>query len=269
MELKKLKPINNSSRHTIKIQKNLLSKNNKIIRSILSKKMKSHGRSSINGRITVRHKGSGVKHLYRNIYENINDKTNNNLLVLANCYDPNRHAFINLNFDLKKKNFSYSTAPEDVFPGSLIKGSNNFQNTSLGLGYRTQLKNIPAGSLIHNITLKPNKNSKYVRAAGTCGQIIQCGLTTAKIKLPSKKIIDISSNNQATIGIVSNIQQNLTIIGKAGVNRRLGVRPTVRGIAMNPVDHPHGGRTNGGMPSVSPWGLPTKGGYYLRKKRKV
>lgn len=266
MKLKNLNPVTNGTRHTIKIQKNLLSKNNKLVRSILLKKQKSNGRSSINGRITVWHKGGGVKNLYRNIQQPIKKDTNENLLVIANCYDPNRSAFINLNFELNKKTFSFNTAVNSVFPGALFQNSNNVN--AVKLGYRTQIKNIPTGSLIHNLTFKNSKNAKYIRAAGTYGQIVQCGLKTAKIKLPSKKVIEIASDNHATIGIISNTQRNLTVIGKAGTNRRLGIRPTTRGIAMNPVDHPHGGRTNGGMPSVSPWGLPTKGGFYLKKKKK-
>ena len=265
MKLKKLNPVTNGSRHTIKIQKNLLSKNNRIVKSILLKKNKSNGRSSINGRITVWHKGGGVKRLYRNVHAETKD-IDDNLLVIANCYDPNRNAFINLNFELNKKKFSFNTAPESVFPGSLIKDSNTVSDVKLG--YRTQIKNIPTGSLIHNLTFKNSLKAKYIRAAGTYGQIVQCGLKTAKIKLPSKKIIEVAANNFATVGIISNTQSNLTIIGKAGINRKLGIRPTTRGIAMNPVDHPHGGRSNGGMPSVSPWGLPTKGGFYLRKKKK-
>lgn len=264
MKLKKLNPVTNGARHTIKIQKNLLSKSSRFVKSILSKKIVRNGRSSINGRITVWHKGSGVKNLYRDIYP-ITRNNNKNFLVLANCYDPNRNSFINLNFELNKKNFFFSTTSNSVYPGTLLKNSENINE--LKLGFRTKIKNIPAGSLIHNLTLNNNLKTKYIRAAGTFGQIVQCGLKTAKIKLPSKKIIEVSVNNYATIGIISNTQSNLTVIGKAGTNRHLGIRPTVRGIAMNPVDHPHGGRTNGGMPSVSPWGKPTKGGYYLKKKK--
>ena len=266
MKLKKLNSITNGSRHTINIQKNLLSKNNKFIRSILLKKIKANGRSSINGRITVRHKGNGVKNLYRDVYPHINKNIDNNLLVITNCYDPNRNAFINLNFDLNKKKFLFNTATNSILPGALLKNSHNIDEAKLG--YRSQIKNIPAGSLIHNLTLNKSKKAQYIRSAGTFGQIVQCGEKTAKIKLPSKKVIEIDSNNYATIGITSNTQDNLKIIGKAGTNRRLGIRPTVRGIAMNPVDHPHGGRTNGGMCSVSPWGLPTKGGFHLKKRKK-
>ncbi len=265
MKLKKLNPVTNGTRHIVKIQKNLLAKSNKIVKSILLKNQKSNGRSSINGRITVWHKGSGVKNLYRNVFDE-KDSNNTNSLVIANCYDPNRNSFVNLNFELSEKRFFFNTAPNSLYPGALWKNSKNLNE--LKLGNRTLIKNIPTGSLIHNLSLKNDLNPKYIRAAGTYGQIVQSGSKIAKIKLPSKKIIEISVNSIATIGIISNTQSNLTTIGKAGINRKLGIRPTVRGIAMNPVDHPHGGRSNGGMPSVSPWGIPTKSGFYLRKKRK-
>ncbi len=262
MKLRKLKTISNGSRNRIIIEKNLLAKSNRIVKSILLKNQKSNGRSSINGRITVWHKGSGVKNLYRKVFSE--KRENRKFLVLTNCYDPNRNAFINLNFDLIKKDFFYNIAANSVYPGTLLQSSENLKDVRLG--YRTAIKNIPTGTIIHNLTSN-NLNVKYIRAAGTYGQIVQRGEKTAKIKLPSKKIIEVSVDNYATIGIISNTQSNLTRIGKAGINRKLGIRPTVRGIAMNPVDHPHGGRSNGGMPSVSPWGKPTKSGYHLKKKK--
>lgn len=262
MKLKKLNPVTNGTRHIVKIQKNLLSKNNRLVRSIISNNNKSNGRSSINGRITVWHKGGGVKKLYRKI-DFLNEEKNS--IVVTNCYDPYRNGFVSLNFELKKKSFFFNTVPNSIYPGSLIKKSLNVDEFKLG--YRTKIKNIPAGSVIHNLTLNNSFKTQYIRSAGTFGQIVQCGLKKAKIKLPSKQIIEVSVENYATIGVISNTQDNLKCIGNAGTNRHLGKRPTVRGIAMNPVDHPHGGRTNGGRPSVSPWGILTKGGFYLRKKK--
>lgn len=248
MKLKKLHPTTNGARHTIKIQKNLLAKNNRLVRSILNNKKKRSGRSSVTGRITVWHKGGQVKRLYRNIEPAQNLQ---NFVVIANCYDPNRNAFLHLNFELENNLFFFSTATNSIFPGTLIKNSESLNE--LKLGYRTKLKNIPTGSIINNLTLNTqNKKIKYIKAAGTYGQIVQRGPFKTKIKLPSKTIVEVSNENFATIGIVSNTQNNLTTIGKAGNNRHKGRRPTVRGIAMNPVDHPHGGRTNGGKPSVSP-----------------
>jgi large subunit ribosomal protein L2 len=263
MKLKKLNPTTNGARHTIKIKKNLLSKTNRIVRSILTKKINRSGKSSTTGKTTVWHKGGAVKKLYRNTGYL---RASQNSVVIASCYDPNRSAFVNLNFELEKTNFFFNIATNSILPGTLLKSANDINE--LKLGYRTQIKNIPTGSIINNLTINNSQKVKYIKSAGTFGQIIQRGHKRAKIKLPSKEVIEVSNQNLATIGVVSNVQHNLTVIGKAGVNRHKGIRPTVRGIAMNPVDHPHGGRTNGGKPSVSPWGIPTKGGFYLKKKRK-
>lgn len=263
MKLKKIISISNSNRHTLNIQKGLLSKSNRIVKSIVKANKKSNGRSSLNGRITVWHKGGGVKKLYRDVHFS-KETENKNFLVIANCYDPSRSSFINLNFELNKKKFFFNTASDSVYPGSLIKNTNEIDE--IKLGFRTSIKNIPAGSLIHDLTLNKGLKTKYIRSAGTFGQIVQLGETFAKIRLPSKQIITISPENLVTLGIVSNSQHNLTILGKAGTNRNLGKRPTVRGIAMNPVDHPHGGRGNKGMIPVTPWGRPTKSGFYLKKK---
>ena len=130
------------------------------------------------------------------------------------------------------------------------------------------LKSVPPGSIIHSLSVSSIKNAQYIRSAGTFGQLIQKDLQHCKIKLPSGQIITVPLDSYVTLGIVSNFQHNLTYIGKAGRNRLNGIRPTVRGVAMNPVDHPHGGRTNGGRPSVTPWGIPTKGMPTVKKKLK-
>jgi large subunit ribosomal protein L2 len=148
-------------------------------------------------------------------------------------------------------------------PGSLISSLNN----NLYLGNRLQLKSIPIGSLVSNLAVNKIK-STYIKSPGTYGQIIQKDFITSKIRLPSKKVISVSNINYATLGINNNAFRNKTTVGTAGRNRRVSKRPTTRGIAMNPVDHPHGGRTNGGCPSVTPWGLPTKCGFYLKKRKK-
>lgn len=262
MKLKKLNPITNGSRHVIRLQKNLLAKNSRLVRSIFQKKQKKYGRSSSTGNITSWQKGGGVKNLYRDVNFNKNDT---NSIVVSTCYDPYRNSFINLNFELNKKKFFFDPATNSNYPGSLIKNSPKINE--LKLGYRTKIENIPAGSVIHNLTINDKLKAQYIRSAGTFGQIVQRGLTKAKIKLPSKKIIEVSVNNYATIGVMSNLVSNQQYIGKAGTKRLTGNRPKVRGIAMNPVDHPHGGRSNGGIPSVTPWGLPTKCGFYLRKKK--
>ena len=260
MKLITKKSTTNGIRHLINIEKNKLSKTNKLFKNI-SKGIKLFaGRSSLTGRITVRHKGSGNKKNYK--FVKFNNKTSTSILI-SNNYDPFRNAFIALNFDLISKKFFNTINTNDNFPGTLL--SCNTNPKILALGDKTQLKNIPTGSIINNISGNL-KYSQYIRAAGTFGQILQKDLVNCKVKLPSNKIIKININNFATLGVVSNPLANKIVLGKAGKNRYLGIRPTVRGIAMNPVDHPHGGRTNGGCPSVTPWGKPALGKPTVKKK---
>lgn len=254
MKLKKLNPITNGTRHQINIQKHLLSKSNRIYKPIVKNLKRNYGRSSITGRITVHHKGSGCKKLFRTINFNNNKMLS---IIITTLYDPMRNAFISLNYNVLTKTFFNTLAINSVYPGSLI--SCDEYNLDLRLGYRTKLQNIPTGSIINSISENFNQTTKFIRAAGTFGQLIQKNLSTCQIKLPSGKIMEFSINAFATLGVISNAQHNLITIGKAGKKRLMGCRPTVRGIAMNPVDHPHGGRTNGGQPSVTPWGRPTKG----------
>jgi len=263
MQLKKMNPVTNGTRHQVNLQKNLLSKTNKLSKkSILGTKFRA-GRSSNTGRITVWHKGGRVKRLYRVL--NFSNK-DFNCVVLSNMYDPNRSAFISLNFDLNNFNFFRTLSTGLVYPGSLISCS--FEKKDLKLGNRTKLKNIPAGSLVHSLSSGPGKAVLFARSAGTYCQIIQKNPNFCKIRLPSGLVFSVSSESFSTLGLVSNTQHNLTCTGKAGKNRLKGIRPTVRGIAMNPVDHPHGGRTNGGRPSVTPWGIPTKGKPTVLKKNR-
>ena len=260
MQLKKKNPRTNGLRHQIVLGKNKLSKINTLVKKNI-KGLKLHaGRCKNTGSITIRHKGAGVKKNYRIIKFN-NKKTNS--IVISNNYDPFRNAFISLNFDLIKKQFFNSINTNNVFPGTLINCSENIK--ILSLGDKTCLKSIPTGSLINNISGNL-KYAQYIRSAGTFGQLLQKDIDTCKIKLPSNKIIKINIHNFAVIGSVSNSSFNKIVLGKAGKNRYLGIRPTVRGIAMNPVDHPHGGRTNGGRPSVTPWGKPTIGKPTVKKK---
>jgi len=261
MRLIKLKPINNSTRHQLNIKKNLLSKYNNLVKNLNLGLKKNSGRSNSNGRITVRHQGGGCKKLYRVI-----NFFNQNFcsIIISTSYDPNRSAFISLNYNLQTKLFFNTLATEGVFPGSIISCDNS--STHLKLGCRLLLINIPTGSLIH--TVSANKYSKgcFIRAAGTFGQLIQKDFNFCKLKMPSGQILKLPSTAYATIGVLTNNLHNSVVLGKAGRNRHKGVRPSVRGIAMNPVDHPHGGRSNGGKPSVTPWGIPTKGKPTVKKK---
>lgn len=267
MKLKKLKPITNSSRHVKRIQKNLLAKTNRLIRGIIQKKNPGAGRSSINGRITVRHKGNGAKRLYRIIKDSKNSECLA-FLIISTCYDPNRDSFINLNFDIIRKNFFYTNASHGTIPGQICRNYND-QVGSFNVGDRIKIGKLTSGVLIHNLTSDFSYKSTYIKAAGTSGQIIQSESNLIKIRLPSGKYVEIKPDNFATIGRVTNMANKLQCLGKAGTRRLMGIRPSVRGIAMNPVDHPHGGRTNGGTPSMTPWGLKCKAGYYLKKRKKV
>jgi len=262
MFLIKVKKTTAGSRHYIKLAKNTLIKNNKCIKNLTSKKYTSTGRGKVTGHITVRHKGGGCKFLFRKI-----NFTNNsyNSVILGIMYDPNRNAFIALNFDLQKKIFFNSIAILYTYPGSLIACQKLFNN--LKLGYRTQLSNISPGTFISCIAINSSSLSKYSKSAGSFCQLLQKNKSFCTIRLPSSRIINLSLTAYATVGIVSNILSNKVCIGKAGRNRLLNKRPTVRGIAMNPVDHPHGGRSNGGMPQVTPWGIPTKGKPTVKKKK--
>ena len=254
MTLLKLNPTSSGTRHQFKLKKNLLCKNNRLIKNLLIGTKKWAGRTTTTGRITIRHQGAGCKKLYRLIQFN-----NNHFfaLVLGIMYDPNRSVFISLNYNLITKTFFQTSAIINVNPGSLIICKESIDE--FRLGYRLKLKSIPVGSLINSISLNYNSKIKYIKSAGTYGKLIQKSKLNCKIKLPSGQFLTLLSVSYATIGILTNTNHNKIIIGKAGINRLKGIRPSVRGIAMNPVDHPHGGRTNGGCQSMTPWGKPSRG----------
>ncbi len=256
-------PVTNGSRHQIKIDKSILLKSTRCFKETIKSFQKSNGRSSVTGHITSWHKGGGKKRLYRSIQFNNDPKT---AISVGISYDPNRSAFVSTNFDLNKRCFFNTIATKNTRSGSLIKI--NAENTELKLGFKTPLSKMPVGTIINNISSDDKSISKYARSAGVSAQLVQLDNKHAKIKLSSNTIIKVSNKAYANIGVVSNSYHHLIKIGKAGRNRNLNRRPIVRGIAMNPVDHPHGGRTNGGRPSVTPWGLPTKGKFYLKKRNK-
>lgn len=260
MQIFKSKPYINSVRQYINIKKNLLSKTNNLFKQSIKGFKRFRGRSSLTGRITVRHLGGGCKKKFREINFSNSPKKS---IVISIMHDPFRNSFISLNFDLEEKTFFRNVATNGVGPGTFQICQEN--NVDLKLGNRTMLKNIPTGSVLHSLSLA--SGAKYARSAGLFFQLIQKGLSTCKVRLPSGLIKEVSTSSFGTLGTVSNFQHNLISIGKAGRNRWLGIRPSVRGIAMNPVDHPHGGRTNGGMPSVTPWGIPTKGKPTVKNKK--
>lgn len=261
MQLLKLNPTTPGIRHKIKLSKNLLSKKGSIYKKLNLNNHRFQGRSPQTGHITSWHRGGGCKKLFRHInFFNFATKA----IFITTLYDPYRSSFISLSFDFVNKYFYYFLASQSVFPGSIFLC--NSKKIELFFGNRTLLLNFFVGNFLYNLSLNLKSKAKYCRSAGTFCQIIQQNILVTKIRIPSGKVITLNSNLYATLGRVSNIKHNLIVKGNAGSNRLRGFRPIVRGIAMNPVDHPHGGRTNGGQPSATPWGLLTKGKPTVKKK---
>lgn len=234
-------------------------------KSLLEPLKKNAGRNSY-GRITVRHRGGGAKRKYRIIdFKRNKDDMAANVLTIE--YDPNRSANIALvqYEDGEKK---YIIAPLGLKVGDTIISG---KDADIKPGNAKALKDIPVGTLIHNIELKPGKGAQLVRAAGNSAQLMAKEEKYAQVRLPSGEVRMVSVNCKATIGQVGNLEHENVTIGKAGRKRHMGWRPTVRGVVMNPVDHPHGGgegKSPIGRPSpVTPWGKPALG-LKTRKKNK-
>jgi large subunit ribosomal protein L2 len=261
MYSQKVKAVTNSNRNKIKIFKNLLSKKNKINKKLIKGFHTFQGRSSKTGRITVRHKGGRIKRLFR--FLNFDNKKFKGI-ILTTMYDPNRSSFVSLVFDFKQKFFFKTLTTNSSSPGSLVTCTS--KKIELKLGYRIPICNIPTGSLFHSLNLYNTTNVQIAKSAGSYCQLLQKNFKTCKIKIPSGKCIEIFNRfSYGTLGTVSNFIYRNIRLGKAGISRLKGRRPTVRGIAMNPVDHPHGGRTNGGIHWKTPWGIPTKGKVTVKK----
>jgi len=214
---------------------------------------KTGGRNN-NGRITTRHIGGGHKRRYR-LVDFKRMKDNMTATVERIEYDPNRTAFIAL-IKYEDETFSYILAPQRLNVGDKVMSG---PTADIKPGNAMALKIIPVGTIIHNIEMKPLKGGQVARSGGTYGQIVGRDAGYVLIRLSSGELRRFLGECRATIGSVSNPDQKNINLGKAGRNRWAGVRPTVRGIAMNPVDHPHGGRTNGGRHPCTPWGIATKG----------
>jgi large subunit ribosomal protein L2 len=262
MELLKKLSHTNGVRHKVNIKKNLLSKNVRLLKVLMSGVKQFQGRSSNTGSITVRNRGGGVKRLFR--YINFSDKTFLALTLLT-MYDSFRNSFVNLNFNFVSKTFFYSLATDNLSIGSLT--SSNRKMVEFDLGNRLLVLNIPSGSVVHSLYHFSFQSIQYIRAAGVFGQLLEKTYTLARIRLPSGYYLIIPSHSSAILGRLSNSLFFFTVHGKAGRKRLLGCRPSVRGVAMNPVDHPHGGRTNGGKHPVTPWGFPTRGKPTVTKKK--
>ena len=263
MKLIKKNPITAGTRHQLNLDKKVLSKTLKIVKNLIFNIHKNVGRSSISGHITVRARGSGVKQLYYPSNIGFSEMLG---VVLCTGYSPNKTSFISLCFDILTLNFFYIPTVAGVYAGSIFSSAAKF--VDLKLGFRSIFATLPIGIFVNNISVVKNTKAQYSLAAGTFCQFLQRTKENSIIRLPSSQIINVSSRGSAFLGIVSNTFNNSVVLGKAGRNRLKGFRSKVRGVAMNPVDHPHGGRTNGGMPSVSPWSRPAKGQPTVKKYRK-
>jgi large subunit ribosomal protein L2 len=228
-------------------------------------KQRINGRNNL-GRITVRHRGQGHKRFYR-IIDFKRDKAGIPAKVATIEYDPNRSARIALvtYADGEKR---YIIAPSGLQVGQMVVSG---PEADILTGNALPLKNIPLGTQVHNIELKPGKGGQMARSAGSFAQLVAKEAGTAQLRLPSGEIRLVSVDCMATVGQVGNVEHENVSIGKAGRSRWMGKRPTVRGVAMNPVDHPHGGgegKTSGGRNPVTPWGQPTRG-YKTRNNKRT
>jgi large subunit ribosomal protein L2 len=231
---------------------------------LLDKKSKSGGRNN-NGRITTRHRGGGHKQRYRVIdFKRNKDGVPGEVERLE--YDPNRSANIAL-IKYADGERRYIIAPRGIRAGDKVVSG---EDAGISAGNCLPLRNMPLGTTVHCVELKPGKGAQMARSAGTSAQLVAREGEYATLRLRSGEMRKVRSDCRAVIGEVSNQEHNLRKLGKAGATRWRGVRPTVRGVAMNPVDHPHGGgegRTSGGRHPCTPWGVPTKGHKTRTNKR--
>ena len=233
-------------------------------KSLLETKKKTGGRNSY-GRITVRHIGGGNRQKYR-VIDFKRNKDNIPAKVASIEYDPNRSAYIALlNYADGEKR--YILAPIGLAVGDIVESG---ENAEIKAGNALPLTKIPVGSIVHNIEFNPGRGGRIARSAGISAQFMALEGGYATLRMPSGEMRKVPEACRATIGQVGNIEHEITSIGKAGVKRHMGVRPTVRGSAMNPVDHPHGGGEGrapiGHAGPMTPWGKPALG-YKTRKKK--
>ena len=263
MALKTFNPDTAGRRGLIQVDKSGLWKG-KPHKSLTSGLSKTGGRNN-SGRITCWHKGGGHKRVYR-LIDFKRSKRDVEATVERIEYDPNRTAFIAL-IKYKDGQMSYIIAPNTLKEKDVVSAG---ENVDIKIGNALPLSSIPVGTIVHNVELKPGKGAQLARSAGSSVKIESKDSGYVLIKLRSGEVRKILAECYATIGVVSNPDQQNIKKGKAGRNRWLGKRPTVRGVAMNPVDHPHGGgegKTSGGRHPVTPWGKPTKGKRTRNNKR--
>lgn len=263
MAVVKAKPTSPGRRFQVRVVNKELHKGSPW-KALVEAQHKSGGRNN-QGRITTRHVGGGHKHHYR-IIDFKRQKDDVPAVVERLEYDPNRTANIAL-LKYADGERRYMIAPKGVSAGDAIVSG---RNVTIAKGNCLPMRNIPVGTVIHCIELKAGKGAQMARSAGTSAQIVAREGRHVTLRLRSGEMRKVLADCRATIGEVSNSEHGLVKLGKAGAKRHRGVRPTVRGVAMNPVDHPHGGgegRTSGGRHPVSPWGMPTKGFKTRKNKR--
>ncbi|HBM91054.1 MAG TPA: 50S ribosomal protein L2 [Rhodospirillaceae bacterium] len=263
MALKKYKPTTPSQRQLVQTDRSGLW-TGKPVKKLTEGLRKSGGRNNT-GRITMRHIGGGHRRSYRMI-DFKRKRFGLSAIVERLEYDPNRTAFIAL-ITYEDGTQSYILAPQRLNKGDKVIAGDK---VDVKPGNAMPLKNIPVGTIIHNVEMKPGKGGQIARSAGTYVQLVGRGGNNAQIKLSSGELRLVPQDCMASIGAVSNADHGNVKFGKAGRKRWLGVRPSVRGVAMNPVDHPHGGgegRTSGGRHPVTPWGKGTKGNKTRNNKR--
>ncbi len=263
MALKTFKPTSPGRRNLVSVDRSDLWKGGP--EKNLTEGLRKTGGRNNNGRITARHIGGGHKRRYRLI-----DFKRKKFDVAATVerieYDPNRTAFIAL-IEYADGEKSYILAPQRLNAGDKVVSG---KQCDIKPGNAMPLANIPVGTLVHNVELKPGKGGQMARSAGSYVQLVGKDRGYAQLRVPSGEVRLVRAECMATVGAVSNPDQQNIKLGKAGRKRWLGKRPHVRGVAMNPVDHPHGGgegRTSGGRHPVSPWGKPTKGKRTRNNKR--
>jgi large subunit ribosomal protein L2 len=264
MALQKAKPTSAGRRFVVRVKSNELHKGEPY-GPLLAPKSKTGGRNN-QGRITTRHHGGGHKQRYR-IIDFKRDKDGVPGTVERIEYDPNRSAHIALVLYADGERL-YIIAAKGMKSGDQVMAG---REAPIKTGNALPLRYIPVGSLVHCVELKVGKGAQLARSAGSSAQLVAREGAHATLRLRSGEMRKVLANCRATIGEVGHYEHNLRKLGKAGASRWRGVRPTVRGVAMNPVDHPHGGgegRTSGGRHPVSPWGMPTKG-YKTRSNKRT
>ena len=264
MAMRKTRPTSPGRRFSTYQQREELTSNSKPYKALTKGKKSSGGRNA-RGRITARHRGGGAKRRYREIdFKRRKDGIAAKVATVE--YDPNRTCYIALLHYVDGAK-SYVLAPAGIKAGDVVQSG---EGADIRAGNALPLRSIPTGTIVHNVEMVPGQGGKLGRSAGSAIQVVAKEGATVTLRLPSSEMRMVRADCRATIGTLSNAEHQNVKVGKAGRKRHMGVRPQSRGIAMNPVDHPHGGgeahKTPGGHP-VTPWGKPTLG-YRTRKKGK-